>query len=102
MILRKSLVRLVASLGLLLGAASVADAQYVTVAPPPPRAELVPAPPPGAVPLVWQPGYWRWNGGQYVWVGGHYRHAPRRGAMWVPGHWAGGPRGYRWVPGHWG
>ena len=40
-------------------------------APPPPRVEYRPAPPPYAV--VWVQGHWRWNGYRYVWIPGHYR-----------------------------
>lgn len=68
--------------------------------PPPPQAEVVPPNPGG--PVVWQPGYWAWNG-RWVWVAGRYERTPRPGAVWVPGHWVQGPLGrWRWIPGHWG
>lgn len=70
----------------------------VHTAPPPPRAEVKPAPPyPNA---VWIPGHWKWKRGRYVWVPGHWAK-PRRGYVWVPGHWEKRPRGWVWVPGHW-
>jgi hypothetical protein len=49
---------------------------------------------PGA---VWIPGYQDWQGGRWVWVGGYWGYPPRRGGVWVPGHYG---HGY-WRPGHW-
>ena len=73
---------------------------------PPPYApsEPVPPPPPGpmASRMVWQPGYWRWNGARYVWVGGRYARGPRPHAVWIAGHWAERRGRWVWVPGHWG
>ncbi len=40
---------------------------FVSIAPPPLRAEVVPAARPG---YLWAPGYWNWNGRRHVWVGG--------------------------------
>jgi hypothetical protein len=38
----------------------------------------------------------------YVWVRGHWEHRGRRGAWhWVPGHWESVRAGHQWVPGHW-
>ncbi len=84
-----------------LGSAAPALAQVlVPSAPPPPRREVVPRPPgPG---MVWQGGFWRWNGVRYVWVPGHFARAPRPGVRWIPGHWVRRPRGWVWVAGHWG
>ncbi|HXZ08551.1 MAG TPA: YXWGXW repeat-containing protein, partial [Paraburkholderia sp.] len=72
---------LVAAMALL--SASAAFAQVVIeapMAPPPPRAEVMPGQRPG---YVWDQGRWRWEHGQYV---------------WVPGHWQPVRPGYRWVP----
>jgi hypothetical protein len=56
---------------------------YANVAPPPLRAEIVPAPRRG---YVWVPGYWGWS---------HHRH------HWNRGHWARERRGYHYVPSRW-
>ena len=56
---------------------------YVSVAPPPPRYEIVPAP---RVGWVWVPGFWDWRHGRYHWVRGHYvRHRP--GYHYAPARW---------------
>ena len=57
----------------------------ITIAPPPPRYEVVPAPRRG---WVWIPGYWRW---EPYW----HRH------VWVPGTWVAARPGFRWYPGVW-
>lgn len=51
------------------GIGAAAQAQVITIAPPAPRYEVVPAPVPGR---VWTPGHWEWRGGQYAWNGGHW------------------------------
>jgi len=83
--------------------ASTTSASAQAYPPPYQPGEAVPPPPPGpqAAYMVWQPGYWRWNGVQYVWVTGHYVHAPRPAAVWVPGHWAARGGAWVWIPGHW-
>ena len=77
----------------------VASAQVeITIAPPAPRVEVVPAPRPG---FVWAPGYWDWRNGAHVWVGGRFI-TERRGYHWVPDRWE--PHGgghYRHIAGHW-
>ena len=89
----------------LMGFGAAAQAQYsaiVSVAPPAPRVEVVPAPRSG---WVWAPGHWQWQGNQYVWVEGHWlreragyeyrepRWVQRRNGEWilVGGDWE--PRG---------
>ncbi|HTV96461.1 MAG TPA: hypothetical protein VME42_10665 [Steroidobacteraceae bacterium] len=69
----------------------------ITVAPPAPPVEVVPAP---RVGFVWAPGFWDWRGGRHVWVGGHWI-AARPGWRWVPDRWE--PHGNHWhyVRGHW-
>jgi hypothetical protein len=74
---------------------------YVRVGPPPPRREVVPAPPPMHRDWVWRGGYNRWDGRAYVWVPGSYVAPPYARARWVPGHWRNTRRGYIWVEGHW-
>ena len=51
-------------------------------------------PGPGA---VWIAGHREWDGRAWVWVGGYWGYPPRRGGVWIPGHWR---NGY-WRPGHW-
>ena len=56
----------------LMGFGAAAQAQYtaiVSVAPPAPRAEVVPAPRTG---WVWAPGHYEWRGNEYAWVEGHW------------------------------
>ncbi|MFI5021700.1 MAG: hypothetical protein ACHQRJ_08610 [Alphaproteobacteria bacterium] len=80
--------------------ADAAQAQVVTLEPPGPRVEVIPAPPGPA--FVWTPGHWWWDGHRWHWARGHYRRAPRPGAVWIPGGWRPGPGlGWHWVPGHW-
>jgi len=69
----------------------------ITVAPPAPQVEVVPAP---RVGYVWAPGFWEWRGNAHVWVGGHWI-AERRGYHWAPDRWVQvGPRWHH-EPGHW-
>ena len=85
----------------LLGTAGPVLAQ--AMAPPPPQAEIVPAPPsggPGAY-WAWRPGHWQWNGRAYRWIAGHYVHAPRAAAVWEPGAWVFVRGRYVWHNGHW-
>src|SRR5687767_10669164 len=56
----------------------------VRVAPPPVRYEV--RPPAPRADLIWQPGYWSYNGRQYVWVEGQYVPA-RRGYAWREPRW---------------
>ncbi len=94
--MKKSLIAVLS--GLLL-TASLAQAQFVRVAPPPPVIEhRVPAP---DARYVWVPGYHRWDGRAYHWAGGRWVLPPRPRAFWVAGRWEPRPGGYMWVPGHW-
>jgi hypothetical protein len=80
----------------------VAPAPYygdmVTVAPPPPQAEYIGAPP--VVGYIWIGGYWTWQAGRHVWIGGHWA-PPRPGYRWVPHHWKRDGQGWREQPGYW-
>jgi hypothetical protein len=70
----------------LLGFGAAAQAQYsaiVSVAPPAPRVEIVPAQREGH---VWAPGHYEWRGGQYAWVEGHWL-AARNGYEYREPHW---------------
>jgi hypothetical protein len=56
----------------LMGLGAAAHAQYsaiVSVAPPPPRHEVVPSARPG---WVWAPGHYVWRGNEYAWVEGSW------------------------------
>ena len=69
-------------------------------APPPPRAEVIP-PSPGPQ-MVWEQGYWSFNGATWDWIPGHYAARPQPTAQWMPGHWAQQPGGtWVWVAGRW-
>jgi len=70
----------------------------VTVAPPPPREEVVGVAP--AVGYVWIGGYWGWYGGRHQWVAGHWE-APRPGYRWVPHAWVAEGGRWRLHEGHW-
>ena len=59
---------------------------------------------PGPAPFaggIWIGPEWTWREGRYVEVPGYWARPRRHGAVWIPGHWKYGRRGYRWVPGHW-
>jgi hypothetical protein len=63
-----------------------ANAQYtaiVSVAPPAPQYEVVPAPRAG---FVWDAGHWEFRGNQYT---------------WVPGRWVQARNGYEWQERRW-
>ena len=71
---------------------------YVTIAPPPLRAEVVGvAPAPG---WFWINGYWGWDGYRHVWIPGRWA-APRPGYRWVPHRWVHEGGGWRMAEGHW-
>ena len=71
----------------------------IQTAPPAPRYEVIPAPPPGS--WAWVPGRWRWGSNAYAWVPGRYMPREQRFAGWVPGHWAQRGGGWTWIGGHW-
>ena len=77
--------------------ASFARTVVITEAPPPPRAEMVPAARRG---FVWAPGHWEWRRGHHVWARGHWIRE-RRGYRWHGENWS--QRDGHWVmePGRW-
>lgn len=87
----------------LLGFGAAAQAQVaITIAPPAPRYEAVPAARPG---WVWAPGHYQWRHGEYVWVGGNWMRERAgyeyREPRWVQrgnGEWTmvGGNWEHRW------
>jgi hypothetical protein len=68
---------------------------------PPPMQETIPKPPVSAVPLLWQPGHWNWNGRGYAWQPGEYVPAAGHGDLFQRGYWAETPSGWTWQPAHW-
>jgi hypothetical protein len=71
-------------------------------APPPARSELVPPPPVGVGPVVWQPGHWLLSGNNWTWQPGQYVTPPAGETTWIPGQWVQQPAGgYQWLDGHW-
>ncbi len=67
---------------------------------PPPRVEVVPAPPRPAV--IWEPGHWQWDGYRYIWIGGRYVERRPQYGRYVPGGWVMRHGQWIWVPAHWG
>ncbi|NCD72270.1 YXWGXW repeat-containing protein [Mucilaginibacter agri] len=50
---------------------------------------------------VWVKEEWGPRGNAYVWHGGYWAAPPRRGAVYVAGHWRNTRHGYVWIPGQW-
>ena len=72
---------------------------YVTMAPPPPQAEVFGvAPAPG---MVWVNGYWNWGGSHYVWSPGGWQRPPRPRARWQAGRWENHHGRYTFRQGRW-
>ncbi|WP_076997204.1 YXWGXW repeat-containing protein [Variovorax sp. KK3] len=69
----------------------------VTVAPPAPRYEVVPAPRAG---YVWAPGHWQWNENAYAWRRGYWERS-RPDYAYAPGRWVRADGGWRWVEPGW-
>lgn len=69
----------------------------ISVAPPAPRVEYVPAPRPGH---LWIQGNWHWHQGDYAWRPGYWQRA-RPDHAWAAGRWVPVGGGYRWVDGGW-
>jgi hypothetical protein len=94
-------------LGAVLSGCVVADRHPVVEAlaphrpPPPPRVEIVPAPPRPREFVEWRPGYWRWDGREYVWLSGSWIEKRRPVDSWAPGHWEERRDRWVWVEGGW-
>ena len=54
--------------------AAIARPVVITVAPPEPRQEVIPAPRRGS---EWARGHWEWRQQKHVWVSGHWMRARR-------------------------
>lgn len=70
---------------------------YVSLAPPAPQYEVVPAIPPG---YVWAPGYWAWTGERHVWIRGR-SIVQREGYRWQPDRWEERDHRYYHTAGYW-
>jgi len=78
--------------------AAKAQVQFgITIAPPAPYYEVVPAPRPG---WGWAPGYWAWGGNAYVWHRGYWQ-PNRPGFRWVGPAWRHREGRWFWAPGRW-
>jgi hypothetical protein len=98
--IRKALIAALAAGGVLLGASGASVARTyvdITVAPPAPQYEEVPAP---RVGYVWAPGAWYWEGHHHVWHGGHWVHE-RHGYAYVGPRWHQEGDRWRFDDGHW-
>ena len=49
---------------------------------------------------VWVGGHYDWNRGRYMWVGGHWERE-RAGFRWEPGRWDWQANRYVWIQGNW-
>ena len=100
--MKKQFLKTACAAFLIVGMAGTALAQiHIRIGPPPPRREVIPAPPPEHRGWVWHPGYNRYECNHYVWVPGAYAEPPHAHARWVPGHWTHRRGEYFWVEGHW-
>lgn len=69
----------------------------ISVAPPAPLYEVVPAISPG---YIWVPGYWAWNVDRHIWIRGR-TIVQRVGYRWEPDRWEQRNRVYYRHPGRW-
>ncbi len=69
----------------------------ISLAPPAPQYEAVPAMQPG---YAWAPGYWAWSGERHVWVRGR-PIMQRTGYRWEPDRWEKRDSGYYRHAGRW-
>ncbi len=93
------------ALGMLLGVLACGGGSgggsgpYVQTAPPPLRAEVVPAGP--GPQHVWVPGYWGWSGAAYTWSPGGWVLPTPGFHSWVPSSWVHHSQGWQMVQGQW-
>ena len=69
----------------------------ISLAPPAPQYEIVPAVAPG---YIWAPGYWGWSGERHVWIRGR-TIVQREGYRWAPDRWDQRGNGFFRTAGHW-
>jgi len=67
----------------------------------PPRERVVIRSAPPSPRHVWVGEEWVPNGATYTYAPGHWVIPPRRGGVWIGGHWADRRGGSYWVAGHW-
>ena len=77
--------------------ASAATTVYFSVAPPPARYEVVPAPRHG---YQWAPGYWNAKGKNHVWQKGHWER-DRPGHYYAQPTWTQHDKGWQFESGRW-
>ena len=99
--MKRQLLTATCAIFLSVGAANAGAQVHITIGPPAPPHEVIPAPPPEHRDWAWHAGYHRWDGRAYVWVPGAYEQPPHPHAHWVDGHWAHRGGGYVWIEGHW-
>ena len=97
--LRPIIVSLCGLLLLAACSAGVATPPYPPV--PALQADPMPKPPVTQEPLIWQPGFWDWNGKAYAWTAGQYVPAAGHGSSWMPGWWNLTEGGWHWERAHW-
>lgn len=73
----------------------------VTIAPPPPRREVIVYHTRPSIDFVWVPGYWNWHSGRHVWISGRWDRPPRGHRHWESPRWERRHGGYRFVEGRW-
>ncbi len=73
----------------------------VTIAPPPPRREVIVYSSRPSVDFVWVPGYWNWHSGRHVWISGRWDRPPHGHHNWHAPRWERHRGGYRFVEGRW-
>ena len=80
---------------------TTAEAQSITLrfGPPPPPPYARPVPPPRRG-RVWVEGHYRWNGRRYVWEEGHWVRV-RRGREYAQPRWDQDGDRWRYHPGRW-
>jgi len=88
---------LLLSAGVCAPAAAQISINLISIAPPAPQHEVVPAVAPG---YVWAPGYWGWSGERHVWIRGR-PIAQREGFRWDADRWDQRDGRYERVAGHW-
>lgn len=73
----------------------------VTIAPPPPRNEVIVYSSRPSVDFVWVPGYWNWYGGRHVWISGRWDRPPHGHHRWESPRWEHRHGGYLFIDGRW-
>jgi hypothetical protein len=97
--MKKIATRLILAASVIIGAATVSEAQIIVkVRPAHTTVVRTVAPSPRH---VWVNEDWAPQGNTYVYRGGYWVEPPVGRSAWVEGHWKNRRRGWVWVPGHW-